>query len=175
MSLMDAPEYDERGERRKLSLLIGSGVVILLLLILTFAGYIMGHGWLFTNLGAEHRVDQFLTALEAKDYQKAYNIYENNHPDSGYPLERFTEDWTTHSPVKAPITSHHVDISKTDGTGPFGTGTIVAARVNLEQGIPPADPGEPPNTKPGQVVYMYVNRADGTMTWPAPHVLQYQH
>jgi len=175
MSLMDAPQYDERGERRKLNVLIGIGVAILLLLILTFAGYISGHGWLFTNMGAEHQVNKFFKALEAKDYAKAYDIYENGHPDPSYPLARFTEDWTTHSPVDAPITSHQVDISKTDGSGAFGTGIIVAVRVNLEQGIPPADPGEPPNKKPGRVVFMYVNRADGTMTWPAPHVLQYQH
>jgi hypothetical protein len=100
-------------------------------------------------------------------------LYENGHPDSGYPLERFTEDWTTHSPVKAPITSHKVDISKTDGSGMFGTGIIVAVRVNLQDGIVAADPGEPPNTKAGHKVFMYVNRADGTMTWPAPHILQY--
>ena len=173
MSLMDAPAYDEHGERRKLSLLIGSGVVILLLLIITFAGYVTGHGWLFTNLGAEHRVDKFFAALEAKDYQQAYNIYENGHADSGYPLNRFTEDWTAHSPVNAPITSHKVDISKTDGSGLFGTGIIVAVRVNLQDGILPAGQGEPANTKPGHKVFMYVNRADGTMTWPAPHVLQY--
>lgn len=173
MSLMDAPQYDERGERRKLRLLIGSGVVILLLLIITLAGYITGHGWLFTNLGAEHRVDKFFDALEAKDYQKAYDIYENGHIDSGYPLARFTEDWTVHSPVNAPITSHKVDISKTDGSGAFGTGIIVAVRVNLQDGIVPAGQGEPPNTRPGHKVFMYVNRADGTMTWPAPHVLQY--
>lgn len=173
MSLMDAPEYNERGERRKLNLVIAACVAITLLFILTFAGYILGHGWLFTNLGAEHRVDKFFDALEAKDYAKAYDIYENGHPDSGYPLARFTEDWTVHSPVNAPITSHKVDISKTDGSGAFGTGIIVAVRVNLQDGIVPAGPGEPANTKPGHKVFMYVNRADGTMTWPAPHVLQY--
>lgn len=175
MSLLEAPEYDERGERRKRNLLIGAGVAVLVLFILTFAGYITGHGWLFTNLGAEHQVNKFFSALEAKDYAKAYNIYENGHPDPGYPLERFTEDWTTHSPVNAPITSHQVDISKTDGSGAFGTGIIVAVRVNLEDGIVPPIPGDPPNKKPGHVIFMYVNRADGTMTWPAPHVLQYKH
>jgi hypothetical protein len=173
MSLMDAPQFDERGERRKLNLLIGSGVVLLLLFILTFAGYISGHGWLFTNLGAEHRVNEFFNALEAKDYQKAYDIYENGHSDSGYSLARFTEDWTTHSPVNAPITSHKVDISKTDGSGAFGTGIIVAVRVNLQDGIVPAAEGAPPNTKPGHKIFMYVTRADGTMTWPAPHILEY--
>jgi hypothetical protein len=173
MSLMDAPQFDERGERRKIIILISIGVLVLVLLVLTFLGYVLGHGWLFTNLGAEHRVSDFFSALEAKDYGKAYNIYENGHPDSGYPLARFTEDWTTHSPVNAPITSHHVDISKTDGSGAFGTGIIVAVRVNLQDGILPAPPGEPPNKRPGHKIFMYVNRADGTMTWPAPHILEY--
>jgi hypothetical protein len=173
MSLMDAPQYDERNERRKITILISIGVVILLLLILTFAGYILGHGWLFTNMRAEHRVSEFFNALEAKNYPKAYDIYENGHPDPGYPLQRFTQDWTTYSPVNAPITSHHVDISKTDGSGAFGTGVIVAVRVNLQDGIVKAPPGEPPNTKPGHKIFMYVNRADGTMTWPAPHILEY--
>jgi hypothetical protein len=156
MSLMDAPAYDERRDRRNRNLLIGGGVIILILLALFFAGYISGHGWFFSNLPAEHRVNNFFNALEAKDYQKAYNIYENGHPDSGYPLPRFTEDWTKDSPVNAPITSHHVDISKTDGSGFFGTGIIVAVRANGDHKI-----------------FMYVNRADGTMTWPAPHVLEY--
>lgn len=156
MSLIDAPEYDERGERRKRNIIIASGVAVLVLLLLSFAGYITGHGWLFSNLPTEHRVNHFFEALESKDYAKAYDLYENGHPDSGYPLPRFTEDWTTHSPVNAPITSHHVDISKTDGSGMFGTGIIVAVRVNGEN-----------------KVFMYVNRADGTMTWPAPHILVY--
>jgi hypothetical protein len=173
MSILEAPEYDERGERRKLEILIASGVLILVLLIITFAGYIAGHGWFFTNVPAEHKVNTFFNALEAKDYAQAYNIYENGHPDSGYPLARFTQDWTTYSPVNGPITSHHVDISKTDGSGAFGTGIIVAVRVNLQDGMVPAPPGEPPNTRPGHKVFMYVSRADGTMTWPAPHILEY--
>ena len=163
MSLIDAPEYDERAERRKRSIFISIGVLVLLLVIIFFAGYISGHGWFFSNLPAEHRVNDFFKALEAKDYAKAYGIYNNDadwqqHPQkySSYPLQRFTEDWTSASPVNAPITSHHVDISKTDGTGAFGTGIIVAVRLNGDHKI-----------------FMYVNRADGTMTWPAPHILVY--
>jgi len=163
MSLLDAPAYDPTSDRRKRTLLIASLVTIAVLFLLTVGGYAMGHGWLFTNLPAEHRVNTFFNALEAKDYNKAYGIYYND-PDwqqhaakySGYPVGRFTEDWTTESPVKAAITSHHVDISRTDGTGAFGTGYIVAVRVNG-------------NKK----VFMYVNKKDGTMTWPAPHVLEY--
>jgi hypothetical protein len=163
MSLMDAPAYDPAPDRRKRNLLIGSLVTFAVLFLLTVGGYAMGHGWLFSNLPAEHRVNTFFTALEAKDYNKAYGIYNNDsdwqqHPGkyAEYPLARFTEDWTTESPVKAPITSHHVDISRTDGSGIFGTGIIVAVRVNGDHKI-----------------FMYVIKADGTMSWPAPHILEY--
>jgi hypothetical protein len=163
MSLMDAPAYDPTRDNRRRDVIIGVLITIVLLILITFAGYVMGHGWLFTNIGYEHRVNNFFEDLEAKDYSKAYALYYNDpdwqqHPAkySDYPLVRFTEDWTTDSPVHAPITSHHIDISKTDGSGTFGTGIIVAARVNGDH-----------------KVFMYVNRADKTMTWPAPHELQY--
>lgn len=163
MDLMNAPEYDARQENLKRNLLIGSGATFVLLVLLTLAGYIMGHGWLFTNLPAEHKVDRFFTALEAKDYDKAYAIYTNDgqwqqHPDKhkDYDLQRFTEDWTTESPVKGPVTKHHVDISRTDGSGTFGTGTIVAVRVNGDNKL-----------------FMWVQRSDGTLTEPAPHEILY--
>jgi len=164
MSLMDAPQYDPTRDNRRRNIFIGLAVTIVLLAILTVVGYVLGHGWLFSNLGYEHRVNNFFNALEAKDYSKAYGIYYNDpdwqqHPaqHSEYPLARFTEDWTTFSPVHAPITSHHVDVSVTEGTGTFGTGVIVAVRVNGDH-----------------KVFMDVNRADKTLSWPAPHEIQYK-
>ncbi|HEX4154148.1 MAG TPA: hypothetical protein VHY48_00920 [Acidobacteriaceae bacterium] len=163
MSLMDAPAYDASSDRRNRNIILTVGVIILVFIVLFFVGRIAGHGYLFTDLPAEHRVSNFFNALEARDYAKAYGIYNNDphwqqHPQkySDYPLARFTDDWTAHSPINAPITSHHVDVSSPDGSGFFGTGIIVAVRVNG-------------NHK----VFMYVNRADGTMTWPAPHILVY--
>jgi hypothetical protein len=164
MTLLNAPEYDERKENLKKTLIVGSSVTVVALVLLTLAGYVLGHGWLFTNLPAEHKVDSFFTALEAKDYSKAYAIYTDDpdfakHPDQhkDYTLQRFTEDWTTESPVGAPITSHHVDISKTDGSGTFGTGIIVAVRVNAN------------NKK----IFMWYQKSDHTLTEPAPHEIQY--
>jgi hypothetical protein len=163
MNLMDAPAYDPTSDNRRRNILIGIVVAVLLLGIVAFAGFVSGHGWLFTNLGYEHRVNNFFDALEAKDYTKAYAIYYSDpdwqqHPDkySGYPLARFTQDWTTDSPINGPITWHHVDKSVSAGSGYFGTGVIVAVRVNS-----------------GQKIFMYVNRADKTMTWPAPYVFKY--
>lgn len=163
MSLMDAPAYDTRRAHLLKALLIGLASLIGFLILLTLLGYILGHGWLFSNLPAEHKVNEFYTALQDKNYAKAYGIYEHDpawgqHPDKypSYPLSRFTEDWTTYSPVNGPIVSHHVDVSRTDGSGTFGTGIIVASTLNGTKGID-----------------VYVSRTDGTITYPSPHIIEY--
>ena len=162
MTLLNAPEFDERGENRRRNLLIGALVLVALLVVTFVGGYLLGHGWFFSNLKAERRVSSFFDALEAKDYPKAYGIYFNDpdwqqHPQKyDYTLQRFTEDWTTASPVNGPITSHHVDISKTDGSGFWGSGIIVATKLN-----------------DGHKAFMYYIRKDGTLAWPAPHELEY--
>ncbi|MBS1823415.1 MAG: hypothetical protein JST61_15820 [Acidobacteria bacterium] len=161
MTLLNAPKYDARGETRKTALIFGAIGFVLLAAVVGVGGYLLGHGWFFTNLAAEHKVDKFFTALEAKDYNKAYALWMSDpdwqkHPEKyDYTLKRFTEDWTTESPV-GPITSHHVDISKTDGSGTFGTGIIVAVRVNG-----------------GQKIFMWYEKKDKTLTYPAPHELEY--
>ena len=137
MTLLNAPNYNERAEKNKKFALIGGFAAIVVLILVTLAGYLFGHGWAFTNLPPNTRVSNFFSALEAKNYNKAYAIYTNDddwqqHPakHKDYPIDRFTDDWTKESPVGGPITGHHVDISRTDGTGTFGTGIIVAVRVN---------------------------------------------
>jgi hypothetical protein len=162
MTLLNAPEFDEQVENRKRYWLIGTLILVVVVVLTFLGGFLLGHGWFFSNLPAEHRVNAFFNALEAGDYDKAYGIYYNDptwqqHPQKyDYTLQRFKEDWTSSSPVNAPITSHHIDISKTDGTGFWGTGIIVAARVNGEH-----------------KVFMYYIRKDGTLAWPAPHELEY--
>jgi hypothetical protein len=162
MTLMNAPEYDSRRDTRIRNLWIAAGVLVLLAIVIGVGGFVLGHGWFFSNLPAEHKVNTFYEALEAKDYSKAYGIWWNDpewqqHPQKyEYTLQRFTEDWTSASPVNGPILSHHVDISRTDGSGMFGSGIIVAVRVNGDH-----------------KVFMYVIRKDGTLAWPAPHILEY--
>ena len=162
--LIDAPAYDPRRDNLMRNTLIGFGVLIVLTIVLGMGGFVAGHGWFFSNLPAEHKVSSFFDALEAKDYAKAYGIYSNDaawqqHPDkyASYPLQRFTEDWTKESPAKGPITSHHIEISKTDGTGIFGSGIIVAAHLN---NLPTC-------------AFIYVVRSDGTISWPALHEIGY--
>ena len=167
MTLLNAPTYNERAERTKNTLLISTAALVVFLILFTLAGYLFGHGWAFSNIPAEHKVNSFFNALEAKDYNRAFAIYTNDddwqqHPakHKDYPIDRFTEDWTSASPADGPILSHHVDISRTDGTGTFGTGIIVAVRVN--------------STKDqNKKLFMYYIRKDGTLTWPAFHQLEY--
>jgi hypothetical protein len=163
MTLLNAPEFDSQRETRNRNLLISAGVLVLLVIVIGLGGFMAGHGWFFSNLPIEHKVDSFFNALEAKDYDKAFTIYTNDpnwqqHPEkhADYPIKRFTEDWTTDSPAGGPILSHHVDISKTDGSGAFGSGVIVAVRVNGNKKI-----------------FMWYQRSDGTLTEPAPHELEY--
>src|SRR5271155_1752384 len=98
MSLMDAPQYDSRRDTRNRNLLIAAGVLVVLAVVIGFGGFAMGHGWFFSNLPAEHKVNNFFDALEAKDYAKAYGTWWNDsdwqrHPErhSDYTLQRFTE------------------------------------------------------------------------------------
>ncbi len=167
MTLIDAPAYDPRRANLIRNLLIALAGLVFVLFVLTVMGYILGHGWLFSNLPTEHRVNDFYTALENKDYPKAYGIYQNDaawqqHADkyTVYPLNRFTEDWTQpdYSPAGGRVVSHHVDVSRTDGSGRFGTGIIVAATLNGNS---------------AKRAFIYVNRADGTFTYPSPHIIEY--
>ena len=149
MTLLNAPEFNEQKETRNRNLLIGSGAFVALIALLAVAGFILGHGWLFMNLPAEHRINVFLSTVEQHDYAKAYGIWYNDpewqqHPDKykDYTLQRFTEDFTTESNWKAPVTSFHVDFSKRDDTG-----TVVASTVN------------------GTPLTLKVQRADKTITF----------
>ena len=150
MTLLNAPEFDDRKEKRKRNLLVGSGITVAAIALLTVAGFLLGHGWFFMNLPVEHRVSVFLSTVEAGDYPKAYGMWVNDadwqqHPDKfDYKLKRFTEDWTTASDWGGPVKSFHVDVSKRDSTG-----TVVAARINGG----------------GKKVYLKYQRSDGTLSY----------
>ena len=157
MTLMNAPQYDGQSENRKRNLLVGFGVAILVGALLTVGGYLMGHGWFFINLPAEHTVNAFLTDIEAREFVKAYGIWVHDpqwqeHPQKyEYTLKRFTEDWTTESDWGV-IKTHHVDISKRTGTG-----IIVAVTVNDSK----------------KKMFMWYELSNKTLTYPAPYHLEY--
>ncbi len=155
MTLLNAPQYDEEKERRRRNILLGSGIFIAVMVVLTVGGFLLGHGWLFMNLPVEHRVSVFLTALQARDYPKAYGIFYNDpdwqqHPDKhkDYPLQRFTEDFTTESDWEGPVNTFQVNYSRRNSTG-----TVVRATIN----------GSTPLT-------LNYQRSDGTLSF-FPYVL----
>ena len=132
MTLLNAPEFNAAKENRNRNILIGSGVLVVVLGLVALLGFVLGHGWFFVNLPVEHRVSTFLAALQSRDYPRAYGIFYNDpnwqqHPQNykDYPLDRFTEDFTTESEWKGPVTSYHVDFSRRDKTG-----TVVASTIN---------------------------------------------
>jgi hypothetical protein len=132
MTLLNAPEFNEAKETRNRNILVGSAIFVAVMALLTVGGFLLGHGWCFMNLPAEHKVSVFLSAVQAGDYPKAYGMWVNDpqwqqHPQkySDYPLQRFKEDFTTESKWKGQATSTHVDFSRRNATG-----TVVATTIN---------------------------------------------
>ena len=147
MTLLDAPSYNAASARKRRRIILASIVGAIIIGIFV---------WIFWNWPAEHRVNRFFVALEQQQFEKAYGIWNNDpdwqqHPQKyDYTLKRFTEDWTTASDW-GPITSHHVDISKKDGTG-----IVIAVRVNNSP----------------KKLFLWYERKDGTLTY-SPHELEY--
>jgi hypothetical protein len=116
---MDAPAYDEKKETRKKQLLIGALATVLLLMAIALSGFFSGHGWFFSNVPAELRVNKFLTTVEAGDFQKAYGLWMDDdawqqHPQQyDYTFDRFKEDWSTKSDYGI-IRSHHISCTRRD-------------------------------------------------------------
>lgn len=155
MTLLNAPDFNEKKETRTRNILISSGVAALGLVIIACTGFVLGHGWFFINLPAEHRVGTFLSALQARDYPHAYGIFYNDadwqqHPQKyqDYPLNRFTEDFTTESDWKGPVSTFHVDFSRRDKSG-----TVVASTINGSANLT-----------------LHYSRTDGTLSF-FPYVL----
>jgi hypothetical protein len=123
-TLFDAPEYDPAKERRRNQKI--AGAIILLIILL-------GIAWLFRNYPEERVVNQFFTALEQKDYEKAYGIWVadpnwKQHPQehSRYRFSEFYADWGPGGEYGL-IRSH-----KIEGTASpkGGSGVIVVVTIN---------------------------------------------
>ena len=133
MALMDAKEYDPRPAQRRWRLLatvvlISAAVVVYLYL---------------TRYNAEKNViDHFFQALEKKDFETAYGLYQGDpdwkqHPQkhSTYTLSQFTLDWGP-SGEYGPITSHRIDCAleppKKDFVSPSGVVVVVTINNRAE-------------------------------------------
>ena len=149
MSLLNAPQYDERKARRRLLFAWTSVVIVVVVASALF---------LLRNWRYEHLVDQFFTAIEHNDMEKAFAIYTadpdwKTHPQQykQYPYGQFVLDWGPGGDWGV-IKSHHVDCA-----GRIGSGVIVATTIN----------GRPERS------YLWVEKKDKTLT-VAPSQFQLQ-
>lgn len=129
MALLDAKEYDPRPARRMWRL-IGVAVAIILAGLLAW--------WIFRYTPYTHVIDKFFDAIERKDYETAYGIYNGDpnwkqHPAQfdKYTLPQFMLDWGP-SGEYGPITSHKIDCATQPETKDFHSpsGVIVVVIVN---------------------------------------------
>jgi hypothetical protein len=125
MALMDAKEYDPRPAQRRLRI-IGA----LVLIAIAVAVYLF-----LTRYNSEKKViNKFFTALEQKDFEKAYGIYQGDpdwkqHPQKypNYTLGQFTLDWGPSSEYGT-ITSHRVDCALKPKSN--SSGVVVVVTIN---------------------------------------------
>lgn len=122
MTLLDAPKYDAARDKKRRNFLIGAAVTVVVLAFLTF--------W-FWNWPAEHRVNRFFDAVEAKDMSRAYGIWNNDadwekHPErfANYKYGAFQVDWGPSSDW-GQITSHKIVMTKRTGSG-----TVIGVELN---------------------------------------------
>jgi hypothetical protein len=133
MALMDAKEYDPRPARKRFMVGLLSLAAIILLLLLWFWPSGRFRYWREWKIG-----DKFFTAIEHRDFDAAYGIYNadpgwKQHPEkySNYTLPRFMQDWGAASEFGV-ITSHKIDCAI--GPPPKGfkspSGIVLQAYVN---------------------------------------------
>ena len=125
MAIMDAKEYDPRPAQRRLRII---GALVLIAVVVAIYLFL-------TRYNSEKKViNQFFQALEQKDFEKAYGIYQGDpewkqHPQkySAYTLGQFTLDWGPSSEYGT-ITSHRVDCALKPKSN--SSGVVVVVTIN---------------------------------------------
>lgn len=129
MALLDAKEYDPLPAQRRTRLII----------ILVILAVVAVSVWWFTRYWPEERaVNKFFQAIQRKDFETAYGIYNadpdwKQHPDkyNQYSLNQFTLDWGPSGDYGV-ITSYKIDCVKEPDKKGFASpsGVIVAVTIN---------------------------------------------
>jgi hypothetical protein len=124
-SIFDAQPFDFAKARRRRNTIIAIVVAVIVVGGLLF--------W-FRNFPYERQVDKFFTALQTKDYEKAYGVWMNDadwkqHPQkyARYNFNTFYTDWGP-SGDWGVIQSHHVDDAIAPKKG--GSGVVIVTTVN---------------------------------------------
>jgi len=122
---------DQKAERRR-RYLISAFVFVLLL-----SGY--GY-WRLRNFAEERQALHFFQALQRKDFEEAYRIWQ---PGDSYKFKDFLEDWGDKG-LQGPVESFRIVRSRRRGTG-----VIVEVQVNREENV-----------------RLWVERGDKSLTFP---------
>jgi len=135
MTLLDAPQFNARRERRNRNLLL-TGVIILLVGAIAVVSWAAEMPWQVWHWPSDHRVNQFLGTVESGDLQKAYGLWNNDpdwqqHPDryKAYDITQFQKDWGPSSDYGV-IKSHSIVVAHRVGNG-------VVMGVNINGGKTP--------------------------------------
>jgi hypothetical protein len=143
-TIFTAKEYDPEKYRRRRQIILAIVSVVVI---------VAGLLYIFRYWPYEHRVDQFFTALENKDYKQGYAIWQNDsaweqHPDrfKNYPYAEFYRDWGPGGDWGV-ITSHKIQ----GGATPKGGSSGVVVVVTINQRVEPAR--------------LWVEKKDKTLTW----------
>ena len=130
MTLMDAPKFDVRRERRNRNLLI-TGVVVIVVAAIALGSWFVEVPWQLWHWPQDHRVNNFLATVESGDLEKAYGLwnYDPNwkqHPDQykAYSLSDFEKDWGPASDYGV-IKSHKIVVAHR-----VGNGVVIGVNIN---------------------------------------------
>lgn len=123
-TILTAPQYDPKRERRKKQIIAGVILAVIAIGVLLYV---------FRNWPEERVVNKFFSALEAKDYEKAYALWMadadwKQHPQKypNYPFNEFYRDWGPGGEWGL-IRSYHIDGS---ANPKHGSGVVVVVTVN---------------------------------------------
>jgi hypothetical protein len=125
MTLLDAPVYYQTHSKNRLIVAIGSIALLVMIAIVAFLAW---------NLPAEHRLNEFMAAVEAQDLPKAFGIWNNDpkwqehaqrYAEAGYAYGRFVNDWGQGGDYGV-IASHKIRY----GTSRYGNSTLFAVEIN---------------------------------------------
>jgi hypothetical protein len=118
MTLMDAPKFDVRRERRNRDLWI-TAVVLVVAGGITWGSWALETPWQLWHWPSIHRINQFFASVESGDLQKAYAQW-NNDPNwqqhKAYDFTQFQKDWGPASDYGV-IKSHQIVIAHKVGNG----------------------------------------------------------
>lgn len=130
MTLMDAPVFNERRARRNHVLAVTSIVVVIVAAIGAWLWFLQ-IPWQLWHWPADHKVNNFLAAVESGDLQKAYGLWNNDanwqqHPQQfgPYNFQEFQKDWGPASDYGT-IKSHTIIVSRR-----VGNGVVVGLDIN---------------------------------------------